>query len=313
MLAELLSKECSIFLIVAAGYLAARFRLFPHNGTAVLSKFLFNIASPSMVFITMQGWDFEGQLVQDTLWTFVSFTAATILLGLLSFLIVRPFQVPESEKGIYRVQLVFKNVGFMGIPVTAAVFGEMATLLILLINIAFVILIYSFGVFMMLYQKGEEVFDRTFLKRMLNNGFIASILGLIIFMTGFRFPEMINGGLQQLSNTMIPLGMFIIGVQLSETNLLSLLSRRNLWVCFLSLIVVPLLTLGFCRVMPLSNIVAATLVFAMAMPGSALSAVMAEEFGRNTRVVSESVALSTFFSLFTLLLWAVILLRIFPF
>ena len=67
------------------------------------------------------------------------------------------------------------------------------------------------------------------------------------------------------------------------------------------------------RVLPLSNIVAATLVFAMAMPGSALSAVMAEEFGRNTRVVSESVALSTFFSLFTLLLWAVILLRIFPF
>ena len=81
--------------------------------------------------------------------------------------------------------------------------------------------------------------------------------------------------------------------------------------CLLSLGVVPLLTLGICKLLPQSDAVSATLVFAMAMPSGTLCTVLAEEFGRNTRLASEMLAATTLGSLCTLPVWAVVLARLY--
>lgn len=307
MILEIISKVCSIFLIIGIGIAVSKCGLVPENSTTVLSKFLFNVVTPAVIITTMQGWNFEGQLVNDTIWSFASFTIVTLAIGLLSFVIVKPLRMPEQDKGICRMQLAFSNVGFMGIPLTKAVFGETAGLLILLMNTPFTILIYSFGVFLMLYHKGEEGINKELLKRMINLPLVVSLIGIVILASGFQLPEIINSGLEMIADTMVPVGMFIVGLQLSRTNLSSILNGRNIWMTVLSLVVVPLLTMGISTLLPQSGIVTVTLVFAMAMPAGTMCTVLAEEFQRNTLLASEVMALTTFLSLVTLPVWAIIL------
>lgn len=311
MISEILSKVCSLFLIIGTGAAAARFRLLPQDSTPVLNKLLFNVVTPAVVFTTMQGRAFEGQLVRDTVWSFLSYILATLLLGGLSLLLTGGFRVPERDRGIYRMQLVFKNIGFMGIPLAAAVLGERAGLIILLMNVPFVILIYSFGVLLMLYEKGDNPLSGALLRRMLNVPLVCSVLGVVMLAAGWSLPEAVNDGLEMISGAMVPLGMLLVGIQLSRTDLQRVLTPRNLWCCVLSLAVIPALTMGICLLLPQSEAVTATLVFAMAMPAGTMCSMLAEEFGRDTLLASETLMLSTLLSLVTLPVWAVVLTHIY--
>lgn len=307
MILEMLLKIGSIFLIVAIGYIASKFRMIPENSTGVLSKILFNVVTPSTIFITMQGQVFEGQLVQDTIWSFLSFTGMTLLIGGISFLIMKPFPVAQRDQGIYRIQLAFTNIGFMGIPLATAVFGDLAGLLILLMNIPFIVLLYSFGVVLMLYQKGGRVLNRELLRRMVNIPLVSSLLGVVMLAGGIQLPEILFSGFSMISDTMVPVGMLIVGIQLSKTSLAGIFTKENLWLCLWSLVLLPLLTIGVCVFLPQSDIVTATLVFAVAMPSGTLCTVLAEEFHQNTLLASETLALTTLLSLVTLPVWAAVL------
>ncbi|MGN0632221.1 MAG: AEC family transporter, partial [Ruminococcus sp.] len=79
----------------------------------------------------------------------------------------------------------------------------------------------------------------------------------------------------------------------------------------LSLIVIPVMTLGIGVLLPQSDMVTLTLVFGMAMPSGAMCAILAEQFDKDMLLASEGVAITTFFSLISLPVWAIVLSSIF--
>lgn len=311
MFLSIISKVFSIFIIVGIGVLASKQNLLPENSTAVLSKFLFNIVTPCMVITTMQGRTFEGQLANDAVWSLISYTLVIVIISILSFWVVKPFRISESDKGIYRMQLAFTNIGFMGIPLATAVFGEMSGLLILLMNTPFTVLLYSLGAFLMLYQKGGTVFNTALLKQMVNIPLVASLLGIFLLISGLRIPESLLSGPQMVADTMVPVGMLIVGIQLGKATLSGIFNIRNMIMCVLSLFAIPLLTMLVAAVLPQSDLVSATLVFAMAMPSGTLCTVLAEEYHRNVLLASEALATTTLFSLVSLPIWAAVITHIY--
>ena len=307
MIEEIVLKILVIFLMIAIGYAARKFRLLKENAASTLSDLLFGIAIPCMVLDTMQQNDFEGQIVNDTFWSLLVYVVVTLLLCALSFPVAKLFRAEGDEEGIFRFQIAFTNFGFMGIPLTKAMFGGYCELINLIMNIGFNLVVYTVGIVVMIYQKGDKFFDRRMLGRMLNLTLISCVAGLIIFITGFRFPSFINEGLGYVGDTVVPVAMIIIGMQLQGSNIRRLLSRRNLFLCVISLILVPAFTLGVCLLLPVSSSVAITMAFGMAMPSAAITVILAEQFDRNVLLASEGVAVTTFFSMMTLPVWAIIL------
>ena len=308
MIQQILSQAASIFLLIGLGLLAARTKIFPEDGTDVLCRLQLNVVTPIMILVTMQGHTFAGQLAMDTLWSFLSYGLTVAAVGLLSFPLVRLLRLGEEDQGVCRIQLAFKNIGFMGIPLVSAVLGQRPGVVIVLMNTLFGVLLYSLGMVLLLYRRGCRVFSRDFLRRVVNLPLVSSLLGILVLVTGFTLPETVNRGLTLVSDMMVPLGMFIVGLQLSRTDLRRIVSPRNLAFCALSLLLVPLLALGIGSLLPESAAVTATLVFAMAMPSGTLCAILTEETGRNTDLASGTLALSTLFSLGTLPVWALFLL-----
>lgn len=310
MVQEIILKILGIFIIIAIGFLARKTGMVGEKAESTLSDLLFNILTPCMCIETMQEQEFDSDIINDTVWSFLSYTMIALLFGALSFLVMRAMKVKAEDRGIYRIQLVFTNVGFIGIPLTKVIFGEEAEFIILLINIAYIVLLYSFGVFLLLYQKGEKFFDKSAAKKMLNPPLICSLIGFLLFLTGIKLPPVINESLGMIGDMVVPAAMLIIGMQLCESSIRRMINGRNVVFSVISLIIEPLAVLGIGILLPQSDVVTLALTFAMAMPSGAMCAILAEQFKKDTLLASEGVALTTFFSLITLPVWAIVLTRI---
>lgn len=311
MVQEVILKILVIFIIIAIGFAARKTNLVDESVSPALSSVLFNILTPCMVIGTMQDQEFNADSFNDTVWSFISYTLVLLIMGFLSFAMMKLLKIKESERGIYRIQVVFTNIGFMGIPLTKVIFGDEAEFIILIMNIAYVVLLYSFGVFLLLYKKGEKAFDAETAKKMLNLPLICSVIGFVLYLTGWRLPDFVNESINLIGDTVVPVSMFIIGVQLCDSSIKRLLNKENIMFAVLSLIVIPVMTLGIGVLLPQSDMVTLTLVFGMAMPSGAMCAILAEQFDKDMLLASEGVAITTFFSLISLPVWAIVLSSIF--
>ena len=91
-------KVLAIFVIVALGTCANHFKLIPKGSSAPLSDFVFNIATPCMVFTTMQGQSFAGKTIDNTIWSFIAYTVVTLAIGFVSFAAANLFRVDEHAQ-----------------------------------------------------------------------------------------------------------------------------------------------------------------------------------------------------------------------
>lgn len=60
MIVEIVSKVCSLFLIIGIGAATAKCGLLSEGSIPTLNKLLFNVMTPAVVFTTMQGQTFDG-------------------------------------------------------------------------------------------------------------------------------------------------------------------------------------------------------------------------------------------------------------
>lgn len=312
MFLEILLKILSIFLLTGIGYAAYKIRLVPQDALRTLNAYVLNIAVPCLVLQSMQRNEINDRVFNDIVWSLAAFAIVTLVLSGIAILVLRSIKsIPEEDKGIYEMQIAFTNCGFMGYPLTTVLFGKYALFLAIIMNIVFTTAVYSVGVVMLLHKKGEKLFTMKLMVRMLSLPFVASIAGLIIFITGFHFPLFIDDTLSLVAATVSPVAMFIVGINLSNSKIREIMSPRNLVLCAVSLIAVPALTLGIDLLLPVSNLVLVIHVFLMAMPSAAITTVLCHRYNKNAKLAAEGVASTTFFSLGTLALWTFFLTELF--
>ena len=299
-------------MLTGIGYAAYKVRLVPQDALRSLNAYVLNIAVPCLVLQSMQRSEINDRIFNDIVWSLAAFAIVTLLLAGIGSLVMRRISsIPEEDKGIYKMQLAFTNCGFMGYPLTNVLFGKYGLFLAIIMNIVFTTAVYSVGVMMLLHKRGEKLFTMKLMVRMLSLPFVASITGLIIFITGFHFPGFIDDTLSLVAATVSPVAMFIVGINLSNSKIKEIFTPRNLILCAVSLFVVPALTLGIDLLLPLSNFVMVIHVFLMAMPSAAITTVLCHRYNKNAKLAAEGVASTTFFSLGTLALWTFFLTKMF--
>lgn len=312
MFLEILLKILSVFLLVGIGYFVYKIRLVPSDALKTLNAYVLNVAVPCLILQSMQRDAITAEVKRDILWSLAAFALVTIVIALIATFVIRRIpSIPEDDKGIYSVQLAFTNCGFMGYPLTTVMFGQYGLFLAIIMNIIFTTFLYSIGVVMLLHKKGEKLFTMKLMVRMLSVPFLASIAGLLIFISGFHFPSFIDDTLVLIAATVSPVAMFIVGINLSNSKINEIFTPRNLVLSAVSLIVVPFFTLGIDMLLPISSFATVIHVFLMAMPSAAITTVLCNRYNKNAKLAAEGVASTTFFSLGTLALWTFFLTKLF--
>ena len=150
--------------------------------------------------------DFTGRDIVDYV---LVLTAATVLQIAAAWFLPRLLRTRGEDVGATRLVTAFGNVGFVGLPVVAAIFGDEMVFFASLANIPFNLALYSIGAAQLSGSAGAR-FDW---RKVLNMPVIATLLSVVLLLSRLHVPAVIADPISTLAGATIPLSMLIIGAR----------------------------------------------------------------------------------------------------
>jgi len=286
----------TLFLMIGAGFLARKRGHLKEPVVHTISHILVNIALPALTISSMQVAHSEHSfdLVSTTL-----FIACAYYLGafIISILVCRFLFATPTEKGVFQFMLVFPNVGFMGIPISEAILGPDALIYVILFNLPFNLLVFTMGIWLLAHERRGSL-DPLLL---LTPGFVASLVGLAFFLTGYDIPFPVDAALHWIGMATTPLAMIVVGALLATLPFSRLAGDwRILVITALRLILFPVLAYLLLAPILSDRLLLASTVLLIAMPVAANTVLLSEEYDVDATLASQGVFLSTLLSCATI-------------
>jgi predicted permease len=298
-----------IFGVILAGLLAGRWRILGGEATAALNAFVSTFALPVLFFGTLARTPVRAVLDPPLMLGFGLVVLATFALGMLSTrLAVKGGLARMSLQGI---AASWGNVGYMGVPLCLAAFGEAGLPPAMLAVIVTSIIAMVFGVMLIELEvaagHGPLV---TFLNAAWNvarNPLPLSIVaGLVWSGLALPLPTPVEKWLDLLGAAASPCALFAIGLFLSDKSVRHGLAEAGL-ATVIKLLLQPLLAaVVLPHFIDLKSVAGQAALVMASLPTAANAFVLAKQFNVQVEQNTASVLLSTGFSVLTvsaLLVW----------
>jgi len=298
-MAEIFLRTLPFFAIIGLGYWAGRTRFLTEEATAYLTRFVFYFALSAMLFRFSANLPFSeifnGRLIVGYLWgtafAYGIVTAVAFLRGL-----DVPTAAIEAQCG------AIGNVGFLGLPMLALLFGEAAIGPVMLV-LATDLVVFS-SLIVILINAGREGRVRRGTLRMigmglLRNPMIVSIsLGMVWSALSLPIPAPLNDFLTILGGAATPGALFASGASLATKSAERV--RIAAWLSFAKLAIHPsFVALGVMVLFPLDAFSAAVVVSSAALPVAGNVYMLAQHYDIAPQRASAAILLSTAVSILT--------------
>ena len=300
----LLQQMVVLFLLMAVGFYCYKKSIITDEVSKKLSAIVVNVANPAMVL--------TGCMSDDKIHGSELILTALIMVGIYVVLLILAQIIPGllrvdlKSRGTYRAMTVFSNIGFMGFPVIAALYGNGALLYASLFMIPYNVLIYTYGVAAMSVNK-DSAKDGSALKRIINAGVIACVITAIIYLLELPVPAFVKSTVTYLSNLTAPLSMMVIGASLATINIKKLFTDVKLLIfSAIKLIVIPVIGVLIIRQFVDNEIICGVCMVMLATPVGSMTAMLAQQYDGDYEMASRGVALTTVLSVATMPLVAML-------
>ena len=305
----ILNVAFPIFGVILTGYLAGRWRLLGGDATAALNAFVSWFALPVLFFGTLARTP-VARVLDPTL--MVGFGLAVMATFVLSMLVT--WMVARSGLASMSLQAIaasWGNVGYMGVPLCIAAFGEQGLPPAMLTVIVTAVISMVFGVMLIeLEVAAGHGPVRTFFRAAWNvakNPLPLSIAAGIVYSgLGLPVPVPVEKWIDLLGAAAAPCALFAIGLFLSDKSIKSGILEAG-FATFIKLVLQPLLALAIVPAFVPSDSVAGKVALVMAaLPTASNAFVLAKQFEISVEQNTASILFSTAFSVLTvsaLLVW----------
>jgi hypothetical protein len=297
---EIFLRTLPFFAIIGLGYGAARARFFPEEATAWLTKFVFFFALSAMIFRFAATLPFSD--IFDPL-LILAYLTGTLTTYLIALLVARLRGQDLATSGIEAQCAAIGNVGFLGLPMLAALFGEAAIGVVMLVLTVDLVVFSSLIVILINGSRGLGTGWATLRQvglGLLKNPMIVSItLGMSWSALALPMPEPFHDFLTILGGAATPGALFAIGASLAGKSAERLAVAG--WLSFAKLVLHPLLVaLAVLFLMPVAPFTAAVAIAAAALPVAGNVYMLAQHYGVAPHRVSAAILVSTTLSIATL-------------
>jgi predicted permease len=289
-----------IFGVVAVGFGAARTKVVNAAAIDVLGAFSFRFALPALVL----------QLIaKQPIREFFNpvFYGAYLACGACVFLIVLVVsrQSLTSASGRATTASV-SNLGFLGLPLMLAFFGDRAAGPLAMAILAEVMVLLSIGGVLMSSSASRDGIVRLILRGTVLNPIVAAIVvGAIIAATGWVLPDPLSRFLTFLGGAAGPTALFALGGALAVQSIDRATISAAAWITIAKLVLYPAIVwLVLDRILSLDAIWVQAGVLIAALPPAGNVYVMAKRYDADPEVVSAAIALSTIVSVLSVLFTA---------
>lgn len=284
-----------IVLAIAIGYGLNRLRIFPEDAAEILNKFVIFISLPAMILLQIPKLDFS----MDTMIPVIIAWVVMILTALITLFISHLFHFTKEITGALMLVAVLTNSSFLGIPIINAYLGDEALPFILVYDqIGTFLALATYGIFVAAYysNKSEINFQIMLTKILTFPPFISLVLAL--FFIGTPFPEVILKVLATLANTIVPIALVAVGLQL-QLKLPGHEVKPFGIALFIKLVIAPMIALAIVKTAGWTSLAANVSVMEAGMAPMITAGAMASLSGLAPRLSSAIVGYGILISFFT--------------
>jgi len=275
--------------------------LSPTETRKVLTSVVYYVLLPALVLLVLWKADLSTRPVLIAV-SAASGIAAGFLLG---FLTCRVCKNSRAEAGALILAMAFPNATYLGLPVLEATFGSWARGIAIQYDLfACTPLLFTVGV-LFAARMGNSLETRASLV----SGLLrippmwAAIVAMGLNLADVPMPTLVEGLLDLLGRSVVPLMLFSLGLSLEWSSSLWRLLPSLVPVVVISLFLVPLVVWAVASILGMQGEVLAAVVLEAAMPSMVLGIVLCDRFNLDSSLYAAAVTATTALSLITLPLW----------
>jgi predicted permease len=230
----------------------------------------------------------------------ISVVTYAVLTGV-AFVLPRYLTKKKDDEGAIGFALMFGNVGFMGYPVVASIFGHEAVFYAAVLNVVNTFVVFTIGT--MLITGKNEVEGGRFQKKVLySTPMLAAYLTMLIVI--FRIdniPAWICQPLTMIGNITVPAALLIIGSSMSNLPLRALMGNATVYATSLfRLVLLPLGVYYLCTLLGFSSFVVNINTVVIAMPVATYGTILCLKYHKDTSLMTETTFITTLLSMVTI-------------
>lgn len=289
----------TLFAVVVVGYVAGRLGYLGGDFDRQLSRLVINITCPALILSSSMTDELPDRryilpLLAISALTYVVLTAV-------AFWLPRFLTRSKADEGPVGFALMFGNVGFMGYPVVASIFGHEAVFYAAVLNVVNTFAVFTVGT--ILISGGQEVGKSRFQKKVLySTPMIAAYLTmLIVALEVDGIPGYVSQPLTMIGNITVPAALLIIGSSMSQLSLRTMLGNATVYATtVLRLAVIPLAVYFLGRLFQFSPLVVDINTVVIAMPVATYGTILCLKYNRDTTLITEVTFITTLLSMLTI-------------
>ena len=288
----------TLFAILIVGYAAGRLGYMGGEFDKKLSSLVINITCPALILSSaMTGELPDRGLILPLLG--ISLLTYVILSGV-GLLLPRYLTKKKEDEGVVGFALMFGNVGFMGYPVVASIFGHQAVFYAAMLNVINTFAVFTIGTILIVGDLGD---GKRFQKKVLySTPMLSAYLAMLIVALGIdNVPDIISQPLTMIGNITVPAALLIIGSSMSQLSIKTMLGNRTVYVTTLfRLILIPLGFYYLCGALGFDAYVVNINTVVIAMPVATYGTILCLKHNRDTTLITEVTLITTLLSMITI-------------
>lgn len=293
----LMQQIVQLFLMIFMGYLIVKTGLVRDDDSKVLSKIILYLIVPCVIINAFQV-DYTTDTVKGLLIAFAASVMTQVVLLIVISAAGKLLHLNEVEIA----SVYYSNSGNLIVPIVTFILGQEWVLygcVFMSVQLVF------------LWTHCKKIISREasydLKKIILNINMISIFIGVILFFTGIRLPEIIGNTLASVGTMIGPASMIVTGMLFAGMNLKQIFANKRVYfITFLRLIAVPLIALVLIK---LSNLVSFSadgnkimlIVFlAIITPSASTVTQMCQVYGNDSKYASAINVMTTLLSIITM-------------
>lgn len=289
----------TLFVIVIVGYMAGKLGYMGGEFDRKLSSLVINWTCPALILSSAMTGDLPDRRFILPLLA-ISVVTYLVLTGV-AFWLPRFLTRRKDDEGVVGFAMMFGNVGFMGYPVVASIFGHEAVFYAAVLNVVNTFAVFTVGT-ILVTGKGE-VEGPHFQKKVLYSTPMLSayLTMLIVALEIDNIPACISQPLTMIGDITVPAALLIIGSSMSQLPLRALMGNVTVYITtVMRLVVVPVAMYFLCLLLGFDPYVVNINTVVIAMPVATYGTILCLKYNRDTSLMAEVTFITTLLSMITI-------------
>ena len=296
----------TLFAIVVVGYIAGKWGYMGGTFDKKQSKVVIDITCPALILSSAMTGELPDRryilpLLGISVLTYLLLTGVALLLP-------RFLTKKKDDEGVIGFAMMFGNVGFMGYPIVASIFGHEAVFYAAVLNVVNTFTVFTIGTMLVVGKnqstvEEKEMSRKKMLRKVLySTPMLSAYLTMLIVALEIKdIPEFISQPLTMIGNITVPAALLIIGSSMSQLPLRALLGNGTIYAT--TLMRLAILPVGIHYLMTLlgfSSFVVGINTVVIAMPVATYGTILCLRHGKDTTLITEVTFITTLLAMISI-------------